>query len=41
MNLQHVKLLETLARIGSLRGAAEELGTSQPRLTVWSFQIRL
>ena len=33
MNLQHVKLLETLARTGSLRGAAEELGTSQPRLT--------
>ena len=33
MNLQHVRLLETLARTGSLRGAAEELGTSQPRLT--------
>jgi len=33
MNLLHVKLLETLARTGSLRGAAEELGTSQPRLT--------
>lgn len=33
MNLQHVKLLETLARTGSLRGAADELGTSQPRLT--------
>lgn len=33
MNLQHLKLLETLARTGSLRGAAEELGTSQPRLT--------
>jgi len=33
MNLQHVKLLETLARTGSLRGAAQELGTSQPRLT--------
>ncbi len=33
MNLQHLRLLETLARTGSLRGAAAELGTSQPRLT--------
>jgi LysR family transcriptional regulator, cyn operon transcriptional activator len=33
MNLQHLRLLETLTRTGSLRGAAEELGTSQPRLT--------
>jgi len=33
MNLQHIRLLETLARTGSLRAAAEEFGTSQPRLT--------
>ena len=33
MNLHHLRLLETLARTGSLRTAAEELGTSQPRLT--------
>ena len=33
MNLQHLRLLETLTRTGSLRGAAAELGTSQPRLT--------
>ena len=33
MNLMHCRLLETLARTGSLRQAAEELGTSQPRLT--------
>lgn len=33
MNLKHLHLMETLARTGSLRKAAEELGTSQPRLT--------
>jgi len=33
MNLMHCRLLETLARTGSLRQAAEALGTSQPRLT--------
>ncbi len=33
MNLRHLKLFETLARTGSIRQAADELGTSQPRLT--------
>ncbi len=33
MNVMHCKLLETLARTNSLRQAAEELGSSQPRLT--------
>jgi LysR family cyn operon transcriptional activator len=34
MNLAHLKLPETIARTGSLRAAAEEMGTSQPRLTL-------
>ncbi len=33
MDVRQLKILETLARTGSLRGAALELGTSQPRLT--------
>lgn len=33
MDLRHLRLLEMLARTGSLRRAAEELGTSQPKLT--------
>jgi DNA-binding transcriptional LysR family regulator len=33
MDLRHFKLLETLARTGSLRQAADELGRSQPNLT--------
>jgi LysR family cyn operon transcriptional activator len=33
MNLENLKLLDVLARTGSLRKAAEEIGSSQPRLT--------